>query len=445
MSTSVRETDVEFLIKLGDLIKHELSLRAGDDALFECGGAVTAILPSHPEEVLELAYGKLQTWPFKDVPICWRRAYEEASLFQVLKLIHHHLGSAYSTKGADLRYDVVGLVREWTKILDMAIILTGAPGRRIFLDRIFDEFQQYLDSMGDVADGTTPSKAFPQSKSSNITASTIPRKSRMSLLNFQRHLDAHGGPIIIDNQVTHWPAYILWSNPRYLHRQTLHGNRLVPVELGRSYTDDGWSQQIMPFGAYLQSHLLNPSANNKTGYLAQHDLLEQIPALSNDTITPDLCYADPPEQDPSQPSQPKLDHPLRNAWLGPAGTISPLHTDPYHNILCQVVGRKYVRLYAPSQTEKLYPRGVDEAGVNMENTSRVDVHLARRLFENHDANGANGEDSERIEFEAQFPRFKDAAYVECMLEAGQCLYIPIGWWHYIESLEVSFNVSYWFN
>jgi lysine-specific demethylase 8 len=84
----------------------------------------------------------------------------------------------------------------------------------------------------------------------------------------------------------------------------------------------------------------------------------------------------------------------------------------------QVVGRKYVRLYAPSCTPALYP--YQEGLTN--NSSQVDL-------DNPDTH--------------QFPLFGTAKYIDCVLEAGQMLYIPPGWWHYVKSLSVSFSVSFW--
>lgn len=115
-----------------------------------------------------------------------------------------------------------------------------------------------------------------------------------------------------------------------------------------------------------------------------------------------------------------LSPPSINAWFGPRSTVSPLHFDPDHNLLAQVVGRKYIRLYAPEQAAKLYPHD----GHLMLNTSRVDV-------EHPD--------------DEQFPEFKNADYTEAVLERGEMLYIPPQHWHYVRSLSVSFSVSFWWN
>ncbi|KAJ1411403.1 hypothetical protein B484DRAFT_423051 [Ochromonadaceae sp. CCMP2298] len=145
------------------------------------------------------------------------------------------------------------------------------------------------------------------------------------------------------------------------------------------------------------------------GYLAQHRLLDQVPDLRKDIFIPDFCALlgeeDEEEggsaslsagvnlssivgqqgqegqqeqeqrgqeqqrekqeqeheqleqqQEKEQPESRAPDDVIVNAWLGPVGTVSPLHHDPYHNMLAQVVGYKYVRLYAPEQSCKLAPR-----------------------------------------------------------------------------------------
>ena len=51
------------------------------------------------------------------------------------------------------------------------------------------------------------------------------------------------------------------------------------------------------------------------------------------------------------------------------GTVSPLHHDPKHNLLAQVVGSKYIRLYAPEDTASVYP--IDSGSI-MNNSSQIE-------------------------------------------------------------------------
>merc|ERR1719422_2669872 len=91
--------------------------------------------------------------------------------------------------------------------------------------------------------------------------------------------------------------------------------------------DHDWTQQLMTVESFARDFLC-PSPS-RVGYLAQHQLLDQVPALGQDILTPDYCYTG------------NSDQPEVNVWIGPAGTVSPAHTDNKHNVLCQVSGYKY--------------------------------------------------------------------------------------------------------
>lgn len=147
------------------------------------------------------------------------------------------------------------------------------------------------------------------------------------------------------------------------------------------------------------------SAN--VAYLAQHVLLNQIPALLNDV-----------------PSSPPLIHgnvAQINAWIGTGGTRTPLHFDSYDNLLVQIAGAKYVRLYARSETPKLYV-SKQQQYARQGNMSQVDC-------EREDAD--------------QHPLAMNAEYQETLLLPGDCLFIPAGKWHYVRSLSTSISVNYW--
>ncbi|KAG9407086.1 Lysine-specific demethylase 8 [Aphanomyces cochlioides] len=225
-------------------------------------------------------------------------------------------------------------------------------------------------------------------------------------------------PVIITGAMDHWPAMgkthegsRSWADLDYLRR--VAGMRTVPIEIGSSYLDDNWSQSLMPLKDFIDQYVLKPSSSSPRGYLAQHALFEQIPSLRKDILIPDYCALSLCDDDDN------VDEVVVNAWFGPVKTISPLHFDPSQNLLCQVVGSKYIRLYDKKYSDNLYPvKGL------LSNTSQVQV-----------------EDVD----ETAFPLFSTTPYWECILGPGEMLYIPPKCWHYIKSLTVSFSVSCWWN
>jgi lysine-specific demethylase 8 len=88
----------------------------------------------------------------------------------------------------------------------------------------------------------------------------------------------------------------------------------------------------------------------------------------------------------------------------------------------QVCGSKYVRLWAPVQEPNLYLFSDPKRA----NASRADIRHA--LDET---------------FAKTFPKFSSASFSDALLEPGDALYVPPGWFHYVQSVTSSFSVSFW--
>ena len=244
---------------------------------------------------------------------------------------------------------------------------------------------------------------------------SVERLERPSLDAFAG-VQQRGQPAEISGAIDHWPALERWRDVEYLEEAL--GARHVPVEVGRDYTSSAWTQKVVRLGHFLQESFGGREGSGAAGtdggaasgdgtmYLAQFPLFDHAPALRRDFSLPDYCCLGRGELLAT------------NAWLGPRGTVTPWHTDPHQNLLAQVVGKKYVRLAPPEAAACLYPF---TSGLTT-NTSRVDA-LAPDLEE--------------------FPRYADVPFLDCLLEPGAMLYIPPGWWHYVQSASSSFSVSFW--
>jgi lysine-specific demethylase 8 len=427
----------DHLLRLATTITMALRAEIQDDPIQECGPACLVVAKSKPEDVLDLAHQKLHAWPYKSVPACWRRLYEEASLWLAVKALQDQAESVSKGTAHGVNDQDPAWLARIAKTLDIAIQLTGAPGRAQTFEKTFEELSCFVSANFDTILPTHFSISAPGELETQHPISFHLGPLRFE--EFQTHLDQINTPIIMKGAIKHWPARIKWISPSYWMKRTLGGRRLVPVEVGRQYTDEAWSQRIIPFGEFLSTYILNEAT--ETGYLAQYDLFAQIPALRSDVQVPDYCYGSPPETvNESRNVAQQVDEPLMNIWFGPAGSKTPLHTDPYSNILAQVMGYKYIRLYSPRETVKLYPMGIDDKGVDMSNTSSVDVSLARLqgLVE--------ADDLRKVQQQREkYPLFDDAEFIEGILGPGEFLYVPQGWWHYVEGLTIGASVSFWWN
>ena len=371
----------------------------------------------------ELVWERLHSGRYFDLPIGFREAYG------AIELLAAEEAAASNRQPRALN------------ALDMCLLM-GGPHSRKLAGRLVSAVEasghcgrSAQESSAAPVDGESRGRKRPRSVRSmpmekpaagRLSCPGRPRKAIMrveapSLSEFlEQHMNTRV-PVILTGAMEHWPALgpgeRAWSDLDYLRR--VAGQRLVPVEIGKNYLSEEWSQQLLSFGDFLDRFVLGKgrtSGTTEIGYLAQHQLFEQVAALRRDIFIPDYCAL---ARDDEVGGDDGVDEGVTlNAWFGPGGTVSPLHFDLRHNLLAQVVGRKYICLFSPEFSQHLYP---DNCGL-MPNNSRVN-------FEYPDLE--------------QHPLFAEAPGLECELRAGEMLYIPPRFWHFVRSECTSFSVSFW--
>ena len=232
------------------------------------------------------------------------------------------------------------------------------------------------------------------------------------------HITNPINPLLLRSYASKWQA--LDELRDFQHVAHLHGHRALPIELGsmlsgrmrealvtlRQFVDD-YLVPSTEHGGWTLDDARNTHLRSRVAYMAQHALLSQIPSLEK-VIPPQLELCGP-------------SGPLHiNVWIGTGGTRTPLHYDSYDNVLIQLVGIKYVRVYNINQSTKL-PLLSDASYGKQGNMSSFNCEVE----EDDVVNGAE--------------------YTEAVLFPGDALFIPCRAWHYVRSLTTSISVNYWFD
>eukprot|EP01063_Lacrimia_lanifica_P000569 TRINITY_DN10304_c0_g1_i1.p1 TRINITY_DN10304_c0_g1~~TRINITY_DN10304_c0_g1_i1.p1 ORF type:complete len:407 (+),score=87.66 TRINITY_DN10304_c0_g1_i1:99-1319(+) len=245
-------------------------------------------------------------------------------------------------------------------------------------------------------------------------AQEIPAAADLTPSNFKAEYYKTERPVLIkdDPDVQAWGAMARWGDLSYFAKE--FGWRTVPTELGVK-REGTWREAESLLGDFVKRLVDyapgDPDAH-PPAYLAQHELLSQLPKLDADC--PELALA----------TVAAGEAPLRNCWIGTPDTVTELHRDSYDNLFVQVVGSKYVRLYAPKHARQLY--------VNRRGTSGTSAqgNCSELLCEAEDYD--------------KHPLAKDVPYLEAILTPGDVLFIPEGWFHYLRAVTPSISVNHWF-
>ena len=234
----------------------------------------------------------------------------------------------------------------------------------------------------------------------------IPKRKRISTKDFRDLHYAQNWPVHLTGELEGWPALKLWT-PDYL--KAAIGPQPVQVQTNR-VSDPDFERRMEAHAAFVSfdsfiDHIGKPGAGNDT-YLPAYNSAANAQALAG--LHKDLGFLD-------KFLDRSLGAPHGMMWIGPAGTFTPLHHDLTNNLILQLVGRKVIHLVAPGETPRLYN----------------DHHVYSRI-----------RDLTEPGLEQRYPLTKGLRIHKVTLNPGDAIFVPLGWWHQVASLDFSVTITH---
>lgn len=231
----------------------------------------------------------------------------------------------------------------------------------------------------------------------------VPRIAAPSREEFVNRFVSMNRPVILQGAMEEWPAYQKWDLD-YFNQS--HGETLISIQDGRESDphyerNQKFFRRECRFADFIARLKATESSNDfymTAGNMGQHrETLARIFADSDSVNIGDGYLRGDAEG---------------SLWIGPKGTITPLHFDMVNNLFCQIRGRKRVRLVPSWSLPWVY------------NDYHVysDVDAANPDFTVH-------------------PLFENATVFDFIVNPGEILFIPVGWWHHLVSLDISISLT----
>ncbi|HVT88829.1 MAG TPA: cupin-like domain-containing protein [Tepidisphaeraceae bacterium] len=232
-----------------------------------------------------------------------------------------------------------------------------------------------------------------------LEVTPIDRVANIDRDSFQSRYARQSRPLVIEGLSRFWPAYNKWTLDYF---KSVCGDTVVPLYDGSKA--DASKKVNEPAARMKFSEYLDLIASGPTDLrMFTFNVVDHLPQVKTDFIKPDLCrfFVDR----------------FPMMFFGGQGSKVFLHydIDVPHIFLTQFHGSKRVLLFPPKCTPRLYK-----------------LPLSWHAIEDIDWWNPDLE---------KYPALRGVKGMTTILKHGETLYMPPGWWHYMEYIEGGFAVA----